>query len=109
MDLPDYVSIPLVLVIFIAMMVLFGALLYCCRWLGVPKDLPVRDSGEEQIDGEEPGPSGLTKSLLNKKKKKKTVGEKWDTHFVLYHKQAWLRWYRKGYVSISKKTTNPNV
>lgn len=104
MDLPEYVSIPLVLVIFTGMMLLFGALLYCCRWMGVPRDQPVRDSGEEQVDGAKPGPSHAKENLLNINNKYE-LGKVWDGRFVYHHKQAWLRWYRKGYLPVRPTAT----
>ena len=92
--MPDYVSIPLVIVIFIVMLILLAALLYCCRWLGESRDLPIKDIGDEE-DGEQK-PCAST-SLLKKKAKDKTF-TKWNVNFVVYHKQAWIRCLRKRQV-----------
>lgn len=81
-ELPQYISIPLVLVCFIAMITLFGALLYCCRWLGVPRDPFKQKKREEccEVDGI---------------KKETELSNQWTAHFVYKHKHAWIHWLRK--------------
>ena len=99
MDLPEYVSIPLVLVIFIAMILLFAALLYCCRWFGESRDRPVMDIGHEVEDG--PSRSTQKRVLLNKTSGGKCRFPQWNTKFFVYKKQAWLRQLRKKPQSIN--------
>jgi len=92
MDLPDYVSIPLVLIIFILFIILFAALLYCCRWLCESHDLPIKDIGDEMDS------KPCTSTYLLKKKVEEKLFEKWDVNFVVYHKQAWIRCFNKRQV-----------
>lgn len=95
MDLPNYISIPLVLVIFIAMILLFAGLLYCCRWLGESRDEPIEDIGHDIEDG--PSCSKQQQSMFLNVKDKTEISRfpQWNPKFYVYKKQAWLRLFRK--------------
>ena len=73
------------------MIVLFAALLYCCRWLGEIKGQPVMDIGCDVEDG----PSCSKQVFLTKKEKLKCRFPQWNVRFFVYKKQAWLRQFRK--------------
>ena len=97
MDIPEYISIPLVLVIFIAILLLFAGLLYCCRWLGESRDRPVMDIGHDVEDGPLCSKQQQQQTFLSGKDETEISRFiQWNPKFYVYQKQAWLRLFRKG-------------